>query len=331
VISLKYHNAITVDQGGAGDKAQKEARQMQTITESKAFRINGFLALAILLVLIVVDVYLVYSVATGAQEAARFHRGVPTAPLRLLWVFFPMVFVTALWAAGMFVVQPNEARVLVVFGKYIGSVRESGFWWSNPFAVKKHVSLRIRNFNSERIKVNDSHGNPIEIAAVVVWRVIDSARALFDVDNYEQFVSIQSETAIRALASDYPYDAQDEQRTSLRGNPQEVAENLKSQLEARLTVAGVEVIESRISHLAYAPEIAQLMLRRQQAQAIIAARQKIVEGAVGMVEMALRMLGEQKIVELDQDKKATMVNNLLVALVSESEAQPVINTGTLYQ
>lgn len=304
---------------------------MQTITESKAFRINGFIALVILIALVALDVYLLYSIASGAQEATRFHRGTPAAALALMWVFVPMVIATAMWAAGLFVVQPNEARVLVLFGRYIGSVREDGFWWGNPFAVKKHVSLRIRNFNSERIKVNDSHGNPIEIAAVVVWRVVDSAHALFDVENYEQFVSIQSETAIRALASEYPYDAQDEQRTSLRGNPQEVAENLKSQLEARLTVAGVEVIESRISHLAYAPEIAQLMLRRQQAQAIIAARQKIVEGAVGMVEMALRILSDQKIVELDQEKKATMVNNLLVALVSESEAQPVINTGTLYQ
>jgi hypothetical protein len=301
---------------------------MQTVTERKAIRINGFVALVILLALIVVDAWLMVGVASHAS-GHRF--GEPAEALRYLWAFFPMVFVTAVWAAGLFVVQPNEARVLVVFGRYIGSVRDSGFWWGNPFAVKRRVSLRIRNFNSEKIKVNDSHGNPIEIAAVVVWRVIDSARALFDVENYEQFVSIQSETAIRALASEYPYDAQDEQRTSLRGNPQEIAGNLKGQLEARLEVAGVEIIESRISHLAYASEIAQLMLRRQQAQAIIAARQKIVEGAVGMVEMALRMLSEQKIVELDQEKKATMVNNLLVALVSETEVQPIINTGTLYQ
>ena len=306
----------------------KEVQAMQTITERKAVRINGFVALVILLVLIAIDVGLIAGVISRAQ-GHRF--GSPAEAARLLWVFFPMVFVTMVWGAGLFVVQPNEARVLVLFGKYIGSVRDSGFWWGNPFAVKRRVSLRIRNFNSEKIKVNDSHGNPIEIAAVVVWRVIDSARALFDVENYEQFVSIQSETAIRALASEYPYDAQDEQRTSLRGNPQEIAGNLKGQLEARLEVAGVEIIESRISHLAYASEIAQLMLRRQQAQAIIAARQKIVEGAVGMVEMALRMLSEQKIVELDQEKKATMVNNLLVALVSETEVQPIINTGTLYQ
>jgi regulator of protease activity HflC (stomatin/prohibitin superfamily) len=192
------------------------------------------------------------------------------------------------------------------------------------------VSLRIRNFNSEKIKVNDLHGNPIEIAAVIVWHVIDSSRALFDVENYEQFVAIQSETAIRGLATEYPYDAQDEERPSLRGNPREVFENLKQQLQTRLEVAGVQVIESRLSHLAYAQEIAQAMLRRQQAQAVIAARQLIVQGAVGMVEQALRMLSEHHIVTLDEEKKATMVNNLLVALVSETQAQPIINTGTLY-
>ena len=179
--------------------------------------------------------------------------------------------------------------------------------------------------------MNDLHGNPIEIAAVIVWGVVDSARALFDVQDYDTFVAVQSETAIRSLASEYPYDAQDEERASLRGNPKEIAENLQKQLQARLDIAGVNIIESRISHLAYAPEIAQAMLRRQQAQAIVAARQKIVEGAVGMVESALRALSEQHIVQLDEEKKATMVNNLLVALVGEHEVQPVINTGTLYQ
>jgi regulator of protease activity HflC (stomatin/prohibitin superfamily) len=304
---------------------------MQQVSEKEAFRINGFFAFAVLVVLVAIDAYLIYWLATASAAVAHYHGGNVANPARVLWVFFPLLFITMVWGAGLFVVQPNEARVLVLFGKYIGSVRDAGFKWAQPFAVKRHVSLRIRNFNSEKIKVNDSHGNPIEIAAVVVWRVVDSARALFDVQNYEQFVSIQSETAIRALASEYPYDAQDEQRTSLRGNPQEIAENLKGQLEARLQVAGLEIIESRISHLAYAPEIAQLMLRRQQAQAIIAARQKIVEGAVGMVQMALHALSEQKIIELDQEKKAAMVNNLLVALVSESEVQPIINTGTLYQ
>jgi len=229
------------------------------------------------------------------------------------------------------IVQPNESKVLMLFGKYTGTIRVAGFWWVNPFTVKKHVSLRIRNFNSEKLKVNDLHGNPIEIAAVIVWRVVDSARAIFDVQNYEQFVAIQSETAIRSMASEYPYDVSDEDTASLRGTPQEIAENLKKTLQSRLEVAGVDIMESRISHLAYAQEIAQAMLRRQQAQAVIAARTKIVEGAVGMVQMALKALSEQNIVNLDEDKKATMVNNLMVALVSETSTQPVINTGTLYQ
>jgi regulator of protease activity HflC (stomatin/prohibitin superfamily) len=231
---------------------------------------------------------------------------------------------------GFFVVQPNESRVLVFFGKYVGTVREAGFWWTNPFTVKKHVSLRIHNFNSDKIKVNDLQGNPIEIAAVVVWKVVDSARAIFDVENYVGFVAIQSETAIRTMAALYPYDAHDEAKASLRGSPKEVSEKLGAELQARLEIAGVQVSEARISHLAYAQEIAQAMLRRQQAEAIVAARQKIVEGAVGMVEMALKMLSEQHVIDLDEEKKAAMTNNLLVALVSDRETQPIINTGTLY-
>lgn len=291
---------------------------MQTVTETRARAVNGYFALVIQIALI-------------AFLALMLIEMIVTKEPRYLWYFVPLLIVSGLMMSGFFVVQPNEARVLVLFGKYIGSVRTDGFWWANPFAVKRHVSLRIRNFNSEKIKVNDLHGNPIEIAAVVVWRVADSARALFDVEHYEGFVAIQSETAIRALASEYPYDAQDEDRSSLRGNPQEIAESLQRQVQSRLEVAGVIVTESRISHLAYAQEIAQAMLRRQQAQAIVAARVKIVEGAVGMVQAALRALSEQHIIELDEDKKATMVNNLMVALVSDREAQPVINTGTLYQ
>lgn len=291
---------------------------MQTVTETKAFKMNGYLALGIIFITLVIEAYLLYVI-------------VLTHFVGLLWFFIPLILFIGLFSPGFLVVQPNEARVLILFGKYIGSVREDGFWWANPFTIKRHVSLRIHNFNSEKLKVNDLHGNPIEIAAVVVYRVIDSSRALFDVENYEHFVAIQSETAIRALASEYPYDGQDEERSSLRGNPHEVVENLKKQLQMRLEVAGVEIIESRLSHLAYAQEIAQAMLRRQQAQAIIAARKKIVEGAVGMVEQALKMLSEQKIVTLDEEKKATMVNNLMVALVSETSAQPIINTGTLYQ
>ncbi len=291
---------------------------MEKITEKTGKKINGFLLLFILIALIVLDIYLVYLWITTENTS-------------ILWFFIPLVIIIILIARGFVIVQPNDSRVLILFGKYIGTVRNDGFWWVNPFTTRKQVSLRIRNFNSQKIKVNDLHGNPIEIGAVVVWRVIDSAKAVFDVENYEQFVDIQSETAIRQLASEFPYDVTDEDKPSLRGTPQEIAESLKSMLEQRLDIAGVEIIEARISHLAYAPEIAQAMLRRQQAQAIIAARTKIVEGAVGMVEMALKALSEQNIVRLDEDKKATMVNNLMVALVSETEAQPVINTGTLYQ
>jgi regulator of protease activity HflC (stomatin/prohibitin superfamily) len=291
---------------------------MNTVTETMAKRINGYVALLIEFILLVLNAYLIYHISTSRE-------------LVYLWGEIPLFILSIILPAGFFVVQPNEARVLVLFGKYIGTVRESGFWYANPFAIKRHVSLRIRNFNSERIKVNDLHGNPIEIAAVVVWYVKDSARALFDVEHYEHFVAIQSETAIRALASEYPYDAEEEAVPSLRGRPQEISERMQHQVQTRLEIAGVEVKDARISHLAYSPEIAQTMLRRQQAQAVIAARKKIVEGAVGMVDQALRTLSEQHIVVLDEEKKATMVNNLMVALVSESAAQPVINTGTLYQ
>ena len=291
---------------------------MEKISEKPASKINGFVVVFILIALIALEVYLIVLMTN-------------TENVMILWVFIPMIFVIILIASGFAVVQPNSSRVLILFGKYTGVIRDSGFWWVNPFTIRKRVSLRIRNFNSQKIKVNDLHGNPIEIGAVVVWRVFDSAKAVFDVENYEQFVDIQSETAIRTLASEYPYDVTEEDTPSLRGTPQVIAESLKNTLQTRLEVAGVDILESRISHLAYAQEIAQAMLRRQQAQAIIAARQKIVEGAVGMVEMALNMLSEQKIVTLDEDKKATMVNNLMVALVSESEVQPVINTGTLYQ
>jgi len=291
---------------------------MEKVTEKTAKKTNGFFVLFVLFILIVLNIYLLYY-------------GILNEDPNILWFFIPLGLIFFISLSGFMVVQPNDSRVLILFGKYTGTVRQSGFWWVNPFTVKKHVSLRIRNFNSEKLKVNDLHGNPIEIASVIVWRVVDSARAIFDVQNYEQFVAIQSETAIRSLASEYPYDVSEEDKASLRGTPLEIADNLKKTLQARLEIAGVEVIESRISHLAYAQEIAQAMLRRQQAQAVIAARQRIVEGAVGMVEMALKSLSDQKIVNLDEDKKATMVNNLMVALVSETSVQPVINTGTLYQ
>ncbi len=291
---------------------------MNQISEKETWRVSGFLMFLVELVLLGLFVYLIVVFSHDIEGGSEITLGLISLVL----------FVLAL--NGFFVVQPNEARVLVFFGTYVGSLRKPGFWWSNPFTVKKHVLLRIRNFNGDKLKVNDSQGNPVEIAAVVVWRVIDSAKALFDVENYETFVGIQSETAIRALATAYPYDSHEEEGTSLRGSPDEIADKLRQEVQKRLQIAGVEVIEARINHLAYAPEIAQAMLRRQQAQAVIAARQKIVEGAVGMVDMAIKMLSEQKVIILDEEKKATMVNNLLVALVSEQEVSPVINTGSLY-
>jgi SPFH domain / Band 7 family len=231
---------------------------------------------------------------------------------------------------GILVVNPNEAKVLTLFGRYIGSVKEPGIWFANPFAIKKKVSLRVRNFETTKLKVNDSHSNPIEIGAVVVWQVVDSAEALFEVDDFEHYVKVQSESALRGLASAYPYDAHQPGEVSLSGHPGEVAKNLQTHVQDRLAKAGVQVIEARISHLAYSPEIAQAMLQRQQASAIIAARQKIVEGAVGMVENALDLLSKREIVHLDDERRASMVSNLLVVLCSERSTQPVVNTGTLY-
>jgi regulator of protease activity HflC (stomatin/prohibitin superfamily) len=234
-----------------------------------------------------------------------------------------------LTAAGFFVVQPNEARVLTLFGRYAGSVRTSGLYWTNPLTRRQSVSLRIRNFASGVLKVNDQAGNPVEIGAVVVWRVVDSARALFDVDDYAAFVAVQAETALRALAGRYPYDSPTAPVTLL-GSQDEIAADLRRELADRLEVAGVEVAEARLSHLAYAPEIAQAMLRRQQAQAVVAARKTIVEGAVGMVELALNGIAQAGLVDLDDERKATMVNNLMVVLTADQATQPVVNTGTLY-
>ena len=231
---------------------------------------------------------------------------------------------------GIFVVNPNEAKVLTLFGRYTGSVKEPGIWFANPFAVKAKISSRVRNFETAKLKVNDSHSNPIEIGTVVVWQVVDTAEALFQVDNYENFVRVQSEAALRQLASNYPYDAHQANEESLSGSPAAVSKTLQGHVQDRLAKAGVEVLEARISHLAYAPEIAQAMLQRQQASAIIAARQKIVEGAVGMVENALDLLSKRGIVVLDDERKASMVSNLLVVLCSERSTQPVVNAGTLY-
>lgn len=247
----------------------------------------------------------------------------------LLGWLLALAFVLFLWA-GLFTVQPNQGKVLQLFGSYAGTIRAAGLWWANPFYTKKAISLRVRNFETTKLKVNDHNSNPIEIAAVVVWQVTDTAEALFEVDNYEDYIKVQSESALRGLANQYPYDAHEEGIMSLSTHTAEVAEKLKGEIQERLAKAGVRVLEARISHLAYAPEIAGVMLRRQQATAVIAARQKIVEGAVGMVEQALDMLNQKQIVHLDEDRKATMVSNLLVVLCSEQATQPVVNTGTLY-
>ena len=291
---------------------------MNGITERNATKVNGYLFFIVGIALLGYGVYLFI-----ASAAAENGAGVGLSTLPLL--------AGGLILAGLFVVQPNEARVLTLFGNYAGSVRNDGLWWVNPFTSKKRISLRVRNFQSDKLKVNDQNGNPVEIAAVIVWRVVDSAKALFDVENYETFVPIQAETAIRNIATRYPYEAHDgDAAHSLRSHPDEVGEALKHELHTRLELAGLEVMETRLSHLAYAPEIAQAMLRRQQAEAVIAARQKIVDGAVGMVEIALKRLESEGVVNLDEERKAAMVNNLMVALVSESNAQPVINAGSLY-
>ena len=291
---------------------------MQDIREKDIFSVNGLVMAAIDLV---VFFFCARHFVTHVDRAASAAGMIGAVAGGIL------VFLTF---GGFFLIHPNESKVFTFLGKYVGSARNAGFFWTNPFVVKKKVTLRIFNFNSETLKVNDALGNPIEIAAVVVWHVVDSAKALFNVESYQNFVAIQSETAIRQLATHFPYDAHDKDTESLRANPDEIAGKLKSQVQNRLDVAGLHVVEARLSHLAYAPEIAQAMLRRQQAEAIIAARRQIVDGAIGMVEMALKSLETQGVVKLDEEKKAAMVNNLLVALVSESEMHPIVNTGTLY-
>jgi len=291
---------------------------MKDIQEKSVLSTNGW-------VMVLVDLGVV--ALCGQYIISHAVRAGVTAGMVLAVLGLILAFMTF---GGFFLIHPNESKVFTFLGKYIGSALTSGFFWTNPFAVKKKVTLRIFNFNSETLKVNDALGNPIEIAAVVVWHVVDSAKALFNVESYQNFVAIQSETAIRQLATHYPYDAHDKDTESLRANPDEIAGKLKVQVQNRLDVAGLHVVEARLSHLAYAPEIAQAMLRRQQAEAIIAARRQIVDGAVGMVEMALKSLEAQGVVHLDEERKAAMVNNLLVALVSESEMHPIVNTGTLH-
>jgi regulator of protease activity HflC (stomatin/prohibitin superfamily) len=273
-----------------------------------------------------------YVLMLGAN-ALLFWKGIEGEDAWLIAAGVVLGLVNLVMPIGFFVVNPNESRVLVLFGRYRGTVRKNGFFWTNPFTMRHRVSLRARNQNTDTLKVNDKGGSPIEIAAVIVWLVKDTAHAMFDVDDYEMFVRIQAEAAVRGLASRYRYDSaddDDDSEISLRGARDEVSAELRTELEQRLERAGIDVIEARLSHLAYAPEIAGAMLRRQQADAVIAARKKIVEGAVGMVEMALSDLKRQQVIDLDEERKATMVSNLMVVLCSEQGVQPVVNTGSLY-
>jgi regulator of protease activity HflC (stomatin/prohibitin superfamily) len=262
-------------------------------------------------------------------------RGIQTEDPVWVAALVPLALIGVLVLVGLFIVNPNDARVLVLFGTYKGTVKRNGFWWANPFYSKHKITLRARNLNGEKLKVNDWAGNPIEIAAVVVWQVEDTFRASFDVDHYEHYVIVQSEAAVRHLAGSYPYDSFDDDQAqetmTLRAGKEHVNEVLERELAERFSRAGIKVIEARLSHLAYAPEIAEAMLRRQQAAAVVAARTQIVDGAVSMVELALDRLARRNVVELDEEKKATMVSNLLVVLCSESSATPVVNAGTLYQ
>lgn len=287
------------------------------MTEKKAWKINGFIAILVIFALLAVTVF---DFISGVKNREVFD-----IIMAVVFLLLALILMT-----GIQIVQPNQAKVLTFFGSYLGSIRQPGIWMTVPFIASRKVSLKVRNFNSEKLKVNDVDGNPVEIAAVVVIKVIDSAKAIFDVDNYEQFVEIQSETALRHVATKYPYDNYEEDGCSLRGNAEEIATEIANELQARLSLAGVDVIEARLTHLAYATEIASAMLQRQQANAILAARQKIVEGAVGMAQMAIEQLENSRTVELDDERKVAMINNLLVAIVSDRSAQPVINAGTLY-
>ncbi len=290
------------------------------IKELRISAASGYLLLLVDVVLYIAAVYAFVSIK----------RVESMSPIAVTFTGLAILSVAILVSCGFFTVQPNKAVVLQLFGKYVGTVKDEGLRWANPFFGKRSVSLRTRNFETNRLKVNDFDGNPIEIGAVVVWKVVDSAEASFQVDNYENYVNIQSESALRTLATHYAYDSHEQDGISLRANTDGIANRLRHEIQERLAVAGVSVEEARISHLAYAPEIAAAMLQRQQASAIVAARSKIVEGAVGMVEMALAMLNERAVVSLDEERKAAMVSNLLVVLCGERSTQPVINAGTLH-
>lgn len=268
--------------------------------------------------------------AAEAFCAWLLFRGITTGQPLFVLAGIVLGVIAAFCMLGLYMVEPNQAAVVSLFGKYIGTVKENGLRWNNPFFSKKKVSQRVRNFESGKLKVNELDGSPIEIAAVIVWQVVDSAEAVYNVDDYEGFVHIQSESALRAMATSYPYDQHEEGQIALRSHPVEISQHLKDQLDERLADAGVTVIDARISHLAYAPEIAQAMLQRQQANAVVAARTRIVFGAVSMVEMALEQLKEKGVVELDEERRAAMVSNLLVVLCSDRPTQPIVNTGSLY-
>lgn len=287
------------------------------ITEKKTSAMSGYIMLLVLPVLFIGN--LLFMIRAIDLES-------------IPWTIFHILMIPVLiiLLAGFFMVHPNESKVLQLFGKYIGTVKETGLRWANPFYGKKRVSVKVRNFESGQLKVNDSAGNPIEIATVCVWKVVDTAEAIFEVDDYESFVQIQTEAALRNMASAHPYESHKDEKITLRSSHQEIAALLKKEVQDRLEKAGVEVIEARISHLAYAQEIAAAMLKRQQAQAIVAARKQIVEGAVGMVEIALQELSAREVIELDDERKAAMVSNLLVVLCGEENAQPVINSGGVY-
>jgi regulator of protease activity HflC (stomatin/prohibitin superfamily) len=283
--------------------------------------LSGWTMVGVLIAGVVAVVLAIVAIANGDPDPS---------PGLILGAFILIAVDLVCWR-GLIVVNPNTASVVLLFGRYVGTVKQPGLRWVNPLTARRFVSLRVRNFESSKLKVNDYIGNPIEIAAIVVWRVVETAEAMFQVNDYENFVHVQTESAVRTLATTFPYDAHEEGELSLRGSAEQVSQQLRQEIQERLATAGIEVIEARISHLAYAPEIANAMLRRQQATAIIAARQKIVEGAVGMVEMALEQLSAKRVVELDEERKATMVSNLLVVLCSDRDAQPVVNAGTLYQ
>lgn len=300
------------------------------IREWEKSTLSGWVMLFVLLAALLPTAALIVAIVIPADVAPSYHLQTERPIVWLVGLILAGILELFL-LGGLFIINPNEAKVLQLFGSYAGTARRAGLRWTNPLYSKRNVSVRIRNFESARLKVNDRDGNPVEIAAIIVWRVVDTAEAVFEVENYEDYVRVQSESALRTMTSRYAYDSHDDNQPSLRANPTEILEHLKTEIQERLARAGVEVIEARISHLAYAPEIAQVMLRRQQANAIIAARTRIVEGAVSMVEMALEKLAREKIVQLDEDRKATMVSNLMVVLCGEREAQPVVNAGSLYQ